>query len=162
MAGNRHLLLPCVEAVGLDTDRHVEVEADLHAEPGRKFAARPQLLIGTPLDEFDELDLSCVRAGVKGCGVSVVRLLPVRWPFPPWPVEAVPQHFETGETRQYGATLGTKFRESRAASWLRPGLERLEGRPQRSPFQLGDGCVVDHIALAQTQQSVIIIGQHFG
>src|SRR5207244_120122 len=87
VAGNRRLLLPCVETVGLDPDRHVEVEADLHAEPGRKFAARPQLLIGTPLDEFDELDLSCVRAGVKGCGVSVVRLLPVRWPFPPWPVE---------------------------------------------------------------------------
>ena len=62
MAGNRDLLVPGIEPVGLHADGDVEIETDLHAELGREIAAGLQLPVGGPLHEFDEFDLGGIRA----------------------------------------------------------------------------------------------------
>ena len=74
----------------------------------------------------------------------------------------MPQHFETGEPRQHGAALGAEFGEGRARCRLGTDLERGKSRPQRPPLQRGDGGVVDHIALTQPRQNVLVAGQHIG
>src|ERR1700724_440349 len=76
MAGNRDLLVPGIEAVGLHADCQIEVENDLHAEGGCEIPASLQLLIGGPLHEFDELNLDGIRARVKTGESCIVRLLP--------------------------------------------------------------------------------------
>ena len=78
MARDRRLLVPGIEAVGLHADGDVEIEPDLHAElsaPDRP--ARPQLPVGGPLHEFDELDFVGVRALAQGGAFGVVRLPPL-------------------------------------------------------------------------------------
>ncbi len=108
MAGNRDLLVPGIEPVGLHADRQIEVETDLHAQPGGEIPASLQLLIGRPLHEFDELDLDRIRARVKGRASGIVRLLPLRRPFPPRFVEFMPQDFEAGVPRKHCPALGAK------------------------------------------------------
>ena len=49
MAGNRRLLLPRVEAVGLHADGDVEIKPDLHSEPDGKVPARLQLPVGASI-----------------------------------------------------------------------------------------------------------------
>ena len=109
MPGNRALLLPRVEPVGLHTDGDIEIQTDLHSEPGCAIPARLQLLVGRPLNEFDELYLGRIWACVKRGTSGVVRLLPLRRPFPPGPVEFMPQNFEAGEPRKHCPALIAKL-----------------------------------------------------
>src|ERR1700681_2505224 len=108
MAGNCDLLVPGIEPVGLHADRQIEVETDLHAEGSREISASLQLLIGRPLNEFDELNLEGIRSRVKTGESVIVRLLPLRRPFPPRFVEFVPQDLKAGVPRKHRPALGAK------------------------------------------------------
>jgi len=156
------LFLPRVEPVGLHTDGHIEIQTDLHSEPRGAIAARLQLLVGRPLNEFDELDLCRIRARVKCCASGVVRLLPLRRPFPPGPIEFMPQNFEAGEPRKHCPALVAKLRESRQTFGAGIGLEDLKRRSQPAPFQFGDGGIIDDIALPQPHDGVAVFGESTG
>ncbi len=108
MAGNRDLLVPGIEPIGLHADRQIEVETDLHAQGDGEVPASLQLLIGRPLNEFDELNLDGIRARVKTGEAGIVRLLPLRRPFPPRLIEFVPQDLEAGVPRKHRPALGAK------------------------------------------------------
>jgi hypothetical protein len=99
---------------------------------------------------------------VKGRASGVVRLLPLRRPFPPRLVELVPQDLETGEPRQQGPALGAKLRESRMMFGFGTGLEGIKRRPQRTPFQFADGDVIDDIASSQPGERAAGLGQNAG
>ena len=100
MAGDRNLLVPGIEAVGLHADGDVEIEPDLHAELLRQIGGSPQLPVGGPLHEFDEFDFIGVRALAKRSASGLVRLPPLLRPFPPRLAEFVPEHLEAGKVRQ--------------------------------------------------------------
>ena len=121
MAGDRRLLVPGVESVGLHADGDVEIETDLHAEVMRELLARSQLLVGDPLHEFDELDLALVGACAQFGAFVVIRPPPFLRPFPPRLVEAMPQHFKAGKPRQERRAFGAEFREIRASRGFRLG-----------------------------------------
>src|SRR6266851_2694485 len=90
MAGNRGLLIPGIEPVGLHADGDIEVKADLHAKPDREIAAGLQLPVGSPLHEFDEFDLGSVRALPQSGELDIVGLPPLFGPVPPRLVEFMP------------------------------------------------------------------------
>ena len=116
-------------------DRDVEIEPDLHAELLRQIGGGLQLPVGSPLHEFDELDLVGVRALAQGGASGIVRLPPLFRPFPPRLAEFVPEHLEAGKVRQQGAALGAEFVKILLAARLGVGLERSKGRAQRPPLQ---------------------------
>ena len=126
MAGNRGLLVPGIEPVGLHADGDIEIEADLHAEPGCEIPASPQLPVGRPLHEFDEFDLGRIGALAQFGAFGLIGLPPWFRPFPPRLVEFVPQHLEAGEPRQQRLALGAKFLEILPAFRRRVGPEALE------------------------------------
>src|SRR3954471_16758021 len=146
MAGDRNLLVPGVEAVGLYADRDVEIEPDLHAELLCEIGGGPQLPVGGPLHEFDEFDFGGVRAVAQGSALGIVRLPPLFRPFPPWLTEFVPEHLEAGKMRQQGAALGAEFVEILLAGRLGAGLEGSKGGAKRAPLQSGDADVIDDVA----------------
>ena len=158
MAGDRNLLVPGVEAVGLHADRDVEIEPDLHAELLRQIGGGPQLPVGGPLHEFDELDFVGVRALAQGSASGIVRLPPLFRPFPPRLAEFVPEHLEAGKVRQQGAALGAEFVKILLAGRLGVGLESSKGRAQRPPLQAGDADVIDDIACPQRRQRLACFG----
>src|SRR5581483_9443356 len=86
----------------------------------------------------------------------LIRLPPFRRPFPPRPLEAVAQRFETGEVRQQGAALDAELLETLAAFGARARLETLEGRSQRAPLQASDPGIIDISALPQPRQRFAI------
>src|SRR5689334_11040229 len=91
MAGYRYLLVPGIEAVGLHTDRDVEIEPDLHAEPLGELLAGAKLPVGDPLHELDEGDLALVGAREQLGAFLDVRPPPFFRPFPPRLLEAMAQ-----------------------------------------------------------------------
>ena len=100
MAGDRDLLVPGVEPIGLHAHRDVEIEPDLHAELLRQIGRRAQLAVGGPLHELDELDFAGVLALAQRGASGLIRLPPFFRPFPPWLAEFVPQRLEAGKVRQ--------------------------------------------------------------
>jgi hypothetical protein len=114
------------------------------------------------LHEFDEFDLGRIGAFAQGRALDFIRLPPWFRPFPPRPVEFVPQRLEAGEPRQQRPALGAKFRKILQPRRDRIGPEFLERRSQRAPFQGGYRRVIDQFALPQLGNGAAPAGEGTG
>src|SRR5579872_7563593 len=108
MTRNRGLLVPGIEAVGLNADRHVEIESDLHPEAAGQIPAGAQLPVGRPLHEFDEFDLTASIAPAQRGAAGIVRPAPGLRPLPPGLVEFVAQRLKTGKAQKQRGTLSAE------------------------------------------------------
>ena len=158
MAGDRNLLVPGIEAVGLHADGDVEIEPDLHAELLRQIGGGPQLPVGGPLHEFDEFDFNGVRALAKRSASGLVRLPPLLRPLPPRLAEFVPERLEAGKVRQQRASLGAEFVKILLAGRVGVGFESSKSPAQRPPLQAGDGDIIDGIGCPQQRQCLACFG----
>ncbi|MGY3656972.1 hypothetical protein ACVJ19_003635 [Bradyrhizobium sp. USDA 376] len=162
VAGNRGLLVPGIEAIGLHADGDVEIEPDAHAELAGQHLGGMQLAVGRPLHEFDELDLAPVRPLVQLGALGFVRLLPFGRPFPPRPVEAMPQHLEAGKAGQKRRAGGAEGVKLLAPCRARARHEAVEGSAQGQPFQRRHIRIGHAVAFAQPRGSGGRVGDEVG
>ena len=142
------LVAPGVEAVRTHADRHVEIEPDRQSGVLREVAAGGQLLVGDPLQEFDEGKL--LRIGCAQCGEPLRRRLPpFERPLPPRLLETPAQHLEGGVRFEPVASLLPERGELLSALVGAILAKVFVGERERRHLDARDIRVVDELLFAE-------------